>query len=299
MSYNSELQSNNTDLQSILETINNLPAAGGGVAFPTLTNEGSAADLLSDKQLIDQEGNIVTGTIATKTSSNITASGATVTIPAGYYASQTTKSVTTATQATPSISVNSSGLITASATQTAGYVSVGTKSATKQLTTQAAQTITPGITDKTIASGRYLIGTQTIKGDANLIPANIVSGKSIFGVSGTATTGGSSGSGVNVETCTVTVTRDNFGSYCDVGWTALENGNIITKNISAKSSSDVLVLENLVCGSSITIMCSYQFAYLETSYDVDSWFNKTYQGFMINAPMTAGSNETIHVFDEG
>lgn len=30
MSYNSELQSNNTDLQSILETINNLPSAGGG-----------------------------------------------------------------------------------------------------------------------------------------------------------------------------------------------------------------------------------------------------------------------------
>lgn len=29
MSYNSELQSNNTDLQAILETINNLPEAGG------------------------------------------------------------------------------------------------------------------------------------------------------------------------------------------------------------------------------------------------------------------------------
>jgi hypothetical protein len=37
----------------------------------------------------------------------------------------------TATQATPSISISNSGLITASSTQSAGYVVKGTKSATK------------------------------------------------------------------------------------------------------------------------------------------------------------------------
>ena len=88
-------------------------------------------------------------------------------------------------QATPTISVSSDGLITASATQEAGLVPAGTKSATKQLTVQAAQTITPGTSDKTIASGRYLTGTQTIKGDANLVAENIKSGVSIFGVAGT------------------------------------------------------------------------------------------------------------------
>ena len=36
-----------------------------------------------------------------------------------------------------------------------------------------AQTFTPGTTDKTIPSGRYLTGVQTIKGDPNLLPANI------------------------------------------------------------------------------------------------------------------------------
>lgn len=96
-------------------------------------------------------------------------------------------------QATPSISVSTAGKITASATQSAGYVSAGTKSATKQLTTQAAQTITPGTSDKTIASGRYLTGTQTIKGDANLVAGNIKSGVSIFGVVGTHEGGGGSG----------------------------------------------------------------------------------------------------------
>ena len=94
-----------------------------------------------------------------------------------------------AAQATPEISVSTSGLITASASQTAGYVQAGTKSATKQLTTQAAQTITPGTTAKTISSGRYLTGNQTIQGDENLVAENIKSGVSIFGVEGTLAAG--------------------------------------------------------------------------------------------------------------
>ena len=104
-----------------------------------------------------------------------------------------TGTIPTVTQATPSISVSTAGKITASATQSAGYVNSGTKNATKQLTTQAAQTITPGTSDKTIASGRYLVGTQTIKGDANLVAGNIKSGVSIFGVAGTYEGSGSGG----------------------------------------------------------------------------------------------------------
>lgn len=95
-----------------------------------------------------------------------------------------TGTMPTATQATPAISVDSTGLITASSTQTAGYVAAGTKSATKQLTVQAAQTITPGTSNKTIASGRYLTGTQTIAGDADLVASNIKKGVNIFGVAG-------------------------------------------------------------------------------------------------------------------
>lgn len=44
----------------------------------------------------------------------------------------------------------------------------------------AAQTIIPGTSDQTIVSGKYLSGTQTIKGDSNLIASNIKSGVSIF-----------------------------------------------------------------------------------------------------------------------
>lgn len=111
----------------------------------------------------------------------------TVTPDSGYDALSkvTVNAIATATQATPSISVNSSGLITASATQSAGYVAAGTKSATKQLTTKGATTITPGTANQTIAANTYLTGVQTIKGDSNLIASNIRSGKSIFGVNGT------------------------------------------------------------------------------------------------------------------
>ena len=52
-------------------------------------------------------------------------------------------------------------------------------------TAVAAQTITPGTTDQTIASGSYLTGAATIKGDANLVASNIADGVSIFGVNGT------------------------------------------------------------------------------------------------------------------
>ena len=149
--------------------------------------------------------------IARKSSTDLTASGATVTAPAGYYASAASKSVASGSATTPAttitsaptISVNSStGLITASNSKTqsvtptvsAGYVSSGTAgtitvsgSNTSQLTVQAAQTITPTTTDQTIAAGKYLTGAQTIKGDANLIASNIKSGVSIFGVAGSLT----------------------------------------------------------------------------------------------------------------
>ena len=81
----SNLNNNTASLQAILETINALPEE---VVLPTLTNEGTASDMLSGKELINSSGKKVTGTIATKTSSDLTTSGATVTVPSGYYASQ-------------------------------------------------------------------------------------------------------------------------------------------------------------------------------------------------------------------
>lgn len=91
--------------------------------------------------------------------------------------------------------VSSSGLVTAQV-GTSGYISSGTKK-TLQLTTKGAATITPGTSDQTIASGTYLTGAQTVKGDANLVAGNIKSGVSIFGVAGSFAGSGGGGSSDN------------------------------------------------------------------------------------------------------
>ena len=124
-----------------------------GVQLPTLTNPGAAGDLRSGKQLIGQDGSTVNG------------------------------SLSEVAQSTPGISVSSSGLITASVTQSGGIVTAGTKSATKQLSSSD---------------------------DADFIAENIKKGYTIFGVTGTLN---------YIEPATVTVTNnDNYINDMFVSW---------------------------------------------------------------------------------
>lgn len=55
------IKNNITSLQEVLNKINSLPEAGG-VELPELTNEGIADDLVTGKELINSDGDIVTGT---------------------------------------------------------------------------------------------------------------------------------------------------------------------------------------------------------------------------------------------
>jgi len=146
-----------------------------------------------------------TGTAAENDSSDLSVSGASVTVPAGYYASAASASVTSGSATAPATIAGTSasvstGTNTLTLTKTvsvtpsvsAGYVASGTAgnsdvSLTASITTKGAATITPSTSNQTIASGTYLTGTQTISGDSNLQAQYIKSGVSIFGVAGALT----------------------------------------------------------------------------------------------------------------
>ena len=100
--------------------------------------------------------------IARNDSTDLTASGATVTAPAGYYENAASKSVQSASA--PYIdyaSIDSSGNLSVDIEiDNEGYANSGTIGSTMSnaFPVQAAQTIYPSASDQSIASGKYLTG---------------------------------------------------------------------------------------------------------------------------------------------
>ena len=224
-----------------------LPKTGGGTATFTDTSDATLdnnAKMLSGVTAYSN-GTKYTGSIASKTSSDLTASGATVTAPSGYYASNATKTISSGS-ATPASSISGTSATVSSPSSnkiqltqtvsntpqvTAGYVSSGTAgnssvSLTGACTTKGTASIYASTSDQTIGSGTFITGTQTFKAvsQTNLSAENIKDGTTIsisngstniWSVTGTYS-GGGGGSSKNVQIVQGT-TRTNSSTLTAIG----------------------------------------------------------------------------------
>lgn len=202
----------NTTLLNALKTkAQNLPnrgtGSGGGsgstdLSFVTAT----ASDILAGKKGADSSGNPVNGSMTNNGAWSTTkTSNGDVPIPAGFHNGSGKVSVNVSTSPgaldTPSISFDTTnGKFTAtSRVKTSGYLSTSDKkTASHTISTYLGGEYTPTKASQTLSTaGYYCTGNVVIKGDNNLIPANIKNGISIFGVAGSYT-----GDGGNVISIT-------------------------------------------------------------------------------------------------
>lgn len=289
----SNISNNTTNLQEVLEVLQTKAAAGGiDTSDATATVEeifaGETAytadgkvtgvftieeELTEQNDLIAQiqaalEGKASNGGEITLQSKTVTPaiSFQIISADSGYDGldTVTVNPMPTATQATPSISVSSSGLITSSTTQSAGYVASGTKSATKQLTTQAATTITPNKSTQTaVSSGVYTTGAVTVAPipDSYIYPEGVLSitGNGTYDVTNYARALVAVGSdnAVNVSISASAGTKATYmmaqGGYATA--TAIQTGSIYRILLSdVLSNSLIIINEGNISSTSATII---------------------------------------------
>lgn len=199
-------------------TVIETPDTSGGtvkniVAVDISADTVDAAHLVSGYTAHDRYGNAVSGLIASKSSSDLTVSGDTVTAPAGYYASAASKSVASGTAGTPTATKgtvsNYSVSVTPSVTNTTGYITGGTKTGTAV----------------TVSASELVSGSQTITENNTYDVTNLAS--VVVNVSG--------GSSMNVQvaqsttratsttyTSLVSLTCSVAGTY-DVYWSCFRS----------------------------------------------------------------------------
>lgn len=207
--------------------------------------------------------------VSRKTSSDLTSSGATVTAPAGYYASAASKSVATGSVTAPSsisgtAATVSTGTNTLTLTKTvsvtpnvttAGYISSGTAgnasvSLTASVTTKAAATITPSTSEQSIAAGTYLTGKQTI----SAMPT------------GTAGTPTAAKGAVSNHSVSVTPSVTNSTGYITGG---TKTGTAVTVSASELVSGSQTITSNGTVDvtnlASVVVACDYVTYYTGTT----------------------------------
>lgn len=234
--------------------------------------------------------------ITQRDSSDLSASGATVTAPSGYYASSATKTISSGS-ATPASSISATGASVTTGTNTltlskssvantpqvsAGYISSGTQgnssvSLSATVTTKGATTYYPGTSNQTINASQYLTGIQTINAvsQTNLSAENIKSGTTIsisngngniWSVTGSYTGGGGSSKNVQiVQQNNTRITATSYTKACgDI--TVSKTGTYDIYWTAYRTSSSGTWGTQLYIGSSAygNIMSTFQNSYFQT-----------------------------------
>ena len=230
--------------------------------------DATASDIVSGKTAYGQNGRI-TGSATARTSSDLSVSGNTITAPAGFYSSSASASVASGTEGTPSATKgtvsNHSVSVTPSVTNSAGYISGGTKTGTA--VSVAASELVSGSETKT-ANGTYDVtnlaslvvnvptGTArassdvTVSGDTVSVPAGLYSSavsKSVAsGTAGTptATKGTVSNHSVSV-TPSVTNTTGYITGSTKTGTAVTVSASELVSGSETKSSNGTYDVTNL------------------------------------------------------
>lgn len=163
--------------------------------------------------------------IARRSSSDLTASGATVSVPSGFYASNASKAVASGTEGTPTATKgtvsNHAVSVTPSVTNSAGYISGGTHTGTAV-----------SVSASELVSGTLSITSSGTKDVTNYASASVASG----GATASATKGT-----VTNHSVTVTPSVTRTAGYVTAG---TASGTAVTVSASELVSGSQTVTEN-------------------------------------------------------
>lgn len=169
--------------------------------------------------------NYVGSGITRRSSSDLTASGATVTVPSGYYSAQASKSVSTGTAGNPTATKgtvsNHAISVTPSVTNTTGYITGGTKTGTAV-----------SVSASELVSGTYTVSASGSHDVTNYASASVASG--------TATASASKGT-VSNHSVTVTPSVTRTAGYITAG---SASGTAVTVSASELVSGSQTITQN-------------------------------------------------------
>ena len=278
------------------------------ISLAKLVPDGASADLASDKILsgyaaYNNDGTLIAGNIPSKSSIDVTASGSTVSVPSGYYASAVDKNVASGSVKvnntdlvrTPGLTLdNTVGIVTATipyaqtnvgAALSTGYIStvatgsIGvTGSSSLQLSVVSGSTITPTeSTQVAVASGSYTLGDVKIAAiSSDYVGSNIAQrSSSDLSATGSVVTVPSgyyaSAANTNIKKGQINITNQYVGP--EVGTVILDTTNGIV-NISRPKYDYTITAKGGTTGgyvdSTVTATGSFTFAANSTSYQLDT-----------------------------